>query len=990
MSQQATTQPAADERVKRSYKIQGMSCASCAASIESMLGATEGVQSATVNFANEKLTVEYDAGKLNDEQIIEVVQQTGYNATADDQGQAPAGKTTLAVEGMSCASCSASVESMLNATAGVSSAVVNFAAERVTIEYDPAQVKLPQLKQVVADIGYKLVEIEEHDDAGDAEEAKVQAAWKRLLISAGLASAVMILMMVHMFVTPIPGYLAWIAVLGAPVVFGVGRHVHLTAFKAMKSGRPNMDVLVSLGSLPPFVIGLGGFFFPIQTFIEMATTIMTFHLVGKYLEVRAKGRASQAIRKLLEMGAKTANVLVDGKELEVDVKELQIGDVMVVRPGEKIPTDGVVTQGGSLVDESMATGEPVPVEKRDGDEVIGATVNKQGLLQVRVTRVGKDTFLSQVIKMVEECQGSKVPIQEFADRVTGYFVPVILGLTALTFLSFNIFPEFHRGILLWGAEFLPWVNPDLTPLTLSFVTATAVLVIACPCALGLGTPTALMVGSGIGAEKGILIRNGEAVQTLKDVAVVAFDKTGTITAGRPAVTDITVFGGNGTSAHGPEHLDTEGAALKHLELKHLDPEQQLLFFAASIEHASEHPLAQAVVDTAVERGVTPAAVEDFEAVTGKGVRGTLGDAVVRVGSRALLEEAGVNTERFEEQLRRLEDEAKTAMLVAVNEVALGIIAVADPIKDDSAQAVSELERKGIRTAMITGDNERTAAAIARQVGITRVISGVLPDGKVDEVKALQQEYGLVAMVGDGINDAPALKQANIGVAIGTGTDIAIEAADVTLVRGELTALVTAVNLSRATFRKIKENYFWAWFYNAVAVPVAMFGLLHPMIGAAAMSVSSLNVVYNSLRLKRVPIEPRRGARAQTASGSGAARSAGAAHSSSPAHSAGPARESASLERRTETETEIGNQEATTQTPAKEQSMATQTQTVTIKGMMCQGCVAGVQAALSQLDGVDDATVSLENSSAEVTFDSDKVSMKDLSSAIAEAGYEVVN
>ncbi len=969
MSEQTATGP---EQTKRAFKIDGMSCASCAASIESMLNATDGVQSATVNFASEKLTVEYDANTVSDEQIIDVVKQTGYGAASDEHERPAAGKATLAVEGMSCASCSASIESMLNATDGVSSAVVNFAAERVTVEYDPARIKLPHLKQVVAEIGYKLVEIDEHDDGSDAEEAKVQSAWRRLLISAGLASAVMILMMVHMFVTPIPGYLAWVAALGAPVVFGVGRHVHLTAFKAMKAGRPNMDVLVSLGSLPPFLVGLSGFFFPIQTFIEMATTIMTFHLVGKYLEVRAKGRASQAIRKLLEMGAKTANVLVNGEELEVDVKELQIGDVMMVRPGEKIPTDGVVVQGGSLVDESMATGEPVPVEKRDGDEVIGATVNKQGLLQVRVTKVGKDTFLSQVIKMVEECQGSKVPIQEFADRVTAYFVPVILGLTALTFLSFNLFPEFHRGILLWGAEFLPWVNPDLTPLTLSFVTATAVLVIACPCALGLGTPTALMVGSGIGAEKGILIRNGEAVQTLKDVAVVAFDKTGTITAGRPAVTDIAVFGGNGDTAHGPEHLGSKVAALEAL-----DPEQQLLFIAATIEHASEHPLAQAVVDSAAERGVTLSEVEDFEAVTGKGVRGIVSGTTVRVGSRALLEEAGINTQRFEEQLRRFEDQAKTAMLVAVDDVALGIIAVADPIKEDSAQAVAELERKGIRTAMITGDNERTAAAIARQVGITRVISGVLPDGKVDEVRALQREYGLVAMVGDGINDAPALKQANIGVAIGTGTDIAIEAADVTLVRGELTALVTAVNLSRATFRKIKENYFWAWFYNAVAVPVAMIGLLHPMIGAAAMSVSSLNVVYNSLRLKRVPIEPRAAAEPRGDGGS-----AGVHGGQVKVTSEHAAREPAVTDKIKE--------EATQQIPTKEQSMATQTQTLTIKGMMCQGCVAGVQAALSQLDGVDQASVSLENASAEVTFDPEKVSVKEFSSAVQEAGYEVVN
>lgn len=735
---------------------------------------------------------------------------------------------TLQVNGMTCATCAASVESVLSATDGVQSAAVNFAAEKVSIQYDSSTVQLAELKQQVKSIGYELVEPAE--DAGDeADQKKVESARRRLVTASILAGSVMIMMMVHMFVIAIPGYLIWVALLGAPVVFGAGLHVHQAAFRAVRSRRPNMDVLVSLGSLPPFIVGLAGFFFPIQTFIEMATTIMTFHLIGKFLEVRAKGRASQAIRKLIQMGAKTARVLVDGKEIEVDVKELSIGDTMIVRPGEKIPTDGVVISGESYIDESMATGEPVPVKKREGDEVIGATVNNNGVLRVRVSRIGKDTFLSQVIKLVEECQGTKVPIQEFADRITGYFVPIILLLTVTTFISFNLFPDFHRAIMEWGAGFLPWVNPDLTPLTLAFVTATAVLVIACPCALGLGTPTALMVGSGIGAEKGILIRNGEAVQTLKDIAVVAFDKTGTITMGKPTVTDIAPVTG----------VD----------------ESELLYFAASVEHASEHPLARAIVAESASREIPIMEPEDFEAITGQGIRGRVDNRVVRVGSRTLLAEAGIDTGAFESRMTELEEQAKTAMFVAVDARIVGVLAVSDPIKADSRQAVAALEQLGIRTAMITGDNQRTAQAIARQVGISDVIAEVLPDGKVDEVRRLQEQHGMVAMVGDGINDAPALKQANVGIAIGTGTDIAIEAADVTLVRGEISALVTAVNLSRAIFRKIKENYFWAWFYNAAAVPIAMLGLLHPMIGAAAMSLSSLNVVYNSLRLKRVPVEP---------------------------------------------------------------------------------------------------------------------------------------
>ena len=809
--------------------IEGMSCASCAQSIEKALRRQAGVHQAAVSFANETALVEYDAASLLEGDLLRAVRKAGYQAhpssTEDDEG----GRAVLHVRGMSCATCVETIESTLKGTAGVLEAAVSFATEKLTLRYDPHAVRLSELKRRVKDVGYELLDAEEHSSAEAEEQRKLGAARRRLVISAVLTGTMMTLMIVHMFVFRVPGYLAIVALLGAPVVFGAGRHVHTAGFRALKGGRPNMDVLVSLGSLPPFLVGLAGFFFPIQTFIEMASTIMTFHLIGKYLEARAKGRASQAIRKLVQLGAKTANILVDGEEIEVDVRELAVGDVMVVRPGEKIPTDGIVVGGKSLVDESMATGEPLPVEKAEGAEVIGATVNRQGLLKARVTRVGKDTFLSQVIKMVEECQGSKVPIQEFADRVTGYFVPIIMVLTGLTFLSFNLFPGFHRGILEWGAAFLPWVNPDLGPLTLAFVTATAVLVIACPCALGLGTPTALMVGSGVGAEKGILIRNGEAVQTLKNVRAIAFDKTGTITEGRPAVTDLVPAQGAGKS--------------------------ELLQAAASLENASEHPLAQAIVEAARERGIALSEAHAFESVTGQGVRGRLGEAEVLVGSRRLLSEQGVDPSSLEQTLIGFESEAKTAVLAAAGGRLLGIIAVADPIKPDSVRAVAALEHMGIRTVMITGDNERTARAIAARVGISQVIAGVLPEGKVAEVKRLQEEYGMVAMVGDGINDAPALKQANVGIAIGTGTDIAIEAADVTLVRGNLGTLVTAVNLSRAIFRKIKENYFWAWAYNAIAIPVAMMGLLHPMIGAAAMAASSLNVVYNSLRLKRKQVEP---------------------------------------------------------------------------------------------------------------------------------------
>ncbi|AOY74810.1 heavy metal translocating P-type ATPase [Clostridium formicaceticum] len=812
---------------KVSFKVQGMSCSSCAAGIERKLNKTEGVIGANINFAVEKAQVEFDKDKITLEAIMDIITSLGYVVSAEASGQQE--KKTLKVQGMTCSACANRVEKTMNKMEGVISASVNFAVEKVTVTYDPTVIRLTEMKRKISALGYELILEEEVKEEADEDEIKVKKAKKTMMTSLIFTGAIMGLMIVHMFMWPIPGYFLMTVVLGFPIIFGTGLHVHKASFKALKNKSPNMDVLVTLGSLPPYLIGLLGFIFPIQTFIEMATTIMSLHLVGKYLEIRAKGRASQAIKKLLQMGAKTAKILVNGEEIEVSVKELQVGDIMVIRPGEKIPTDGIVIDGNSLVDESMATGESMPVKREKGHEVIGATLNKQGRLKVEVTKVGKDTFLSQVIKMVEECQGSKVPIQEFADRVTGYFVPVIILLTIGTFVSFNLFPNFHRGIIEWGANFLPWVNPDLTPLTLAFVTSTAVLVIACPCALGLGTPTALMVGSGIGAEKGILIRNGEAVQTFKDVKAIAFDKTGTITKGKPEVTDL---------------VTVEGIK-----------EKEVLYFAGSIENASEHPLAHAIVEKAKDQQIPLGEVKDFEAIVGMGVVGSIDGTRILVGNRKLMKENNIAYEAYEEELVRLEEEAKTAMMIAQDKKLLGIVAVADPLKEDSIEAIRELEAMGIITAMITGDNQRTAAAIGKKVGISHVIAEVLPDGKVEEVVRLQEKYATVAMVGDGINDAPALKQANVGIAIGTGTDIAIEAADVTLVRGELSGIISAIKLSRATFRKIKENYFWAWFYNALAIPVAMFGLLHPMIGAAAMSISSLNVVYNSLRLKKVNIEP---------------------------------------------------------------------------------------------------------------------------------------
>jgi Cu+-exporting ATPase len=575
--------------------------------------------------------------------------------------------------------------------------------------------------------------------------------------------------------------------------------------------------------------------------------IMAFHLTGRYVEASAKGQASQAIRKLLELGAKTARILVDGpsassgqgREREVSIDEVQVGDVMVIRPGEKIPTDGVVVEGESAVDESMATGESMPVTKRPGDEVIGATVNQDGLLHVRASHIGKDTFLAQVVRMVEQAQGTKVPIQAFADRVTSVFVPVVLAVALLTFLAWFLFPDVLRPVAKWAAGFLPWVDPNLNAFTLALITTVSVLVIACPCALGLATP-----GSGIGAQNGILIRSGEAIQAMRDVRVVVFDKTGTLTRGKPEVTDAIVSSSR-FQVSGSEQRET----------RNLKPET-LLRWAASVERGSEHPLGKAIVRKAEEQGVTLGKLSGFAAVRGRGVRGEVDGRTVLVGSRAFMDGQGVAVAAMEQDMRRLEDEGKTAMLVASDGELLGVLAVADTLKDDAVAAVRELQALGLETAMITGDNERTAQAIARQVGIGRVLAEVLPDEKLAEIQRLQEETdGLVAMVGDGINDAPALTQADVGIAIGTGTDIAIEAADITLVRGDLAGVVSAVKLSRATFRKVMQGLFWAFFYNVVMIPLAILGLMHPVLAEVAMATSSITVITNSNLLRREDIRP---------------------------------------------------------------------------------------------------------------------------------------
>ena len=812
-------------------QIDDMSCTSCAIGLEKALQATAGIEQAAVNFAAGKAYLQYNPEVLTEEAIVQRVREAGFKGKIEDDSSSVA-TATLKIEGMSCASCARGLESTFKNDPGVIEAAVNLASEKATVKYDKAKLNRSALIELVKSAGYDVAPDtgeglpEKADSAvADRDELVINRAARKMWLAAFFAGLIMILMMINMFATAIPGYFTISVVLAFPAIFIAGWDTHKGTLSALKRGSANMDTLVTLGSALPYFLSLLNFWFPLTTFIEMAASIMALHLVGRFLETKAKGRASQAIKKLLALEAKTARILENGSEREIAVEELQPGQIMLVRPGEKIPTDGVVVGGQSSVDESMATGESLPVEKTEGDEVIGATINRQGALRVKASKVGKDTFLAQVIKLVEQAQGSKVPIQEFADRVTGYFVPAVLVIALASFSSWLLFPEFHRSIVQFFNP--PWANLGAPGLTLAFMAATAVLVISCPCALGLATPTALMVGSGLGAEKGILIRSGEAIQTMKDVRLIAFDKTGTLTRGKPQVTDIVSVNG----------FDND----------------HVLAFAAGIEAVSEHPLGAALVEKAEMEGIVLEEVTGFNSLTGQGVEGMIKNQAVLVGSRRLMEAKNVQIDSAAGAMEQFEMEGKTAILTAVEGELAGIIAVADTIKDEAVMAVAELEKMGLKTAMITGDNRVTAGAIARQIGISMVLAEVLPEGKVNEIKRLQDEFGLVAMVGDGINDAPALKQANVGIAIGTGTDVAIEAADITLVRGDLGSVVSAIKLSRATFQKIRQNYFWAWFYNSIAIPVAFLGLLHPIIGAGAMGLSSLNVVLNSLRLRRVAL-----------------------------------------------------------------------------------------------------------------------------------------
>lgn len=738
-------------------------------------------------------------------------------------------KIKLKIGGMHCATCVNTIETALAKKTGIKSSNVNLSTENATIVYDPEKISEENIKIIIQNQGYTVItDNTKKTPEKNYEEQVIINAKKRMYWCWSITIPIMLWMLLEMITgKPWPNKIIFeigMLLLTTPVLFIIGLPTLKSAFNSIKILSANMDALIAIGTIVSYFTGIFSFFTPIINYSPIAAMIIAFHLTGKYIETKAKGKAGSAIKKLLELGAKNAHILIDGKEKKINIDNLKVNDIMIVRPGEKIPTDGIIIKGSSTINESMATGEAMPVVKNINDSVIGATINQEGLLHIKATKIGKDTFLSQIIEMVEECQTTKVPIQKFADKITSYFVPTVIIISILTFIIWIIFPTPLTNILIWAQKFIPWVNPNLEAGSLAIIAAVAVLVIACPCALGLATPTALMVGSGIGAANGILIKEGSAIQIMKDINIIVFDKTGTLTKGKPEVTDIICLN----------------------EAK----QNNILLLAASVESGSEHPLSRAIINKAKEQQVTIIPPENFKNIVGQGAKATINDKEVLVGNKKLIETICSIDEIAKKELLKLENEAKTTILIAENKQLIGIIAVADPLKEDAIKTIHEIKNLGIKTAILTGDNYRTAEAVAKKLGINKVLSEVLPNEKVNEIKHLQKKLGIVAMVGDGINDAPALTQANVGIALGAGTDIAIEASNVTLVSKNLTAVVKAIQLSKKTFLTIKQNLYWAYLYNVLAIPMAILGLLHPVIAEIAMASSSISVVINANLLKR--------------------------------------------------------------------------------------------------------------------------------------------
>lgn len=797
---------------KETLKISGMSCAACAIRIEKGLGKLEGVKSANVNFAMEKATVEFDDALVQTSQFEELIHKLGYEVIKENTDQN--NKVELKISGMSCAACSAKIEKKLSKMEGVSNANVNLTTEKATVAFDASKVKVSELIKAVQILGYEAEKAEEisRDREKEQREKEIRNLRFTLITSIILTSPLLLAMIFSLFSlnAPLLYNPYFQLIIATPVQFVIGFRFYKHAFYALRSKSANMDVLIVMGTSAAYFYSLYNVFFEVvepgmmrNIYFEASAIIITLILLGKYFEAVAKGKTSEAIKKLMGLQAKTARIIRDNVEEDIPIEEVEVGDVVVVRPGEKIPVDGKITEGYSAIDESMLTGESLPVEKKEGDFVIGATINKFGTFKFETTKVGKDTALSQIVKLVEDAQGSKAPIQKIADQVSGIFVPIVIGIAVVTFCVWY----FVVGDLAKAME-----------------SAVAVLVIACPCALGLATPTAIMVGTGKGAENGILIKGGEHLEMAYKINAVILDKTGTITKGQPEVTDIVTLG----------NLD----------------QTHILKLAAIAEKRSEHPLGVAIYENGKMKFENIPDPDKFEAVPGRGVMAVAEDKLIYMGTRKFMLEKEIDIEKIESVLVDLEDNGKTAMLMAVDNTMEAIIAVADTVKENSKEAIQDLQRMGIAVYMLTGDNIRTANAIAKQVGITNILAEVLPENKAQEVDKLKSTGRIVAMVGDGINDAPALATADIGMAIGTGTDVAIEAADITLMRGDLRTIPTAIRLSRKTMNKIKQNLFWAFVYNIVGIPIAALGFLNPIISGAAMAFSSVSVVTNSLSLKR--------------------------------------------------------------------------------------------------------------------------------------------
>jgi Cu+-exporting ATPase len=809
---------------KASIHITGMTCTTCARTIKKGLSQTPGVEQADVNFASEKASIKYDPTKVDLDKIKNAVSQLGYGVATR--------KSIFPVGGMTCASCVARVEEALSSVPGVISASVNLASEKATVEYLEGTA-VADMSRAVKDAGYELgPEAQALEDVTTAAQREIRILRNRFIVAAVLAASIMVLGWGPAFVGK--SYLLW--ALATPVQFWAGLRFYRGAWGALKHKTSDMNTLIAVGTSVAYFYSMTAVIAPSlftsgilesNLYFDTSAAIIALILLGRFLEARARGQTSEAIKKLIGMQPKTALVIREGEQREIPVEEVQVGDVILVRPGERVPVDGIVHQGYSSIDESMITGESIPVEKKVGDEVIGATINKTGSLEIEASKVGKDTTLAHIVRMVEEAQGSKAPIQRLADVIASYFVPAVIGAALVTFV-------------IWY-----FVGPA-PALTFAFLNFVAVLVIACPCALGLATPTAIMVGTGKGAEHGVLIRNGEALERAHQINTVLLDKTGTLTRGEPEVTDI-------ISAHSFS-------------------QEKVLQLAASAEHSSEHPLGEAVVKAALEKKLELSPSSDFNAIPGQGIEALVEGKKLLLGNLKLMEERGFSLNGLEKKAAELLEEGKTVMFLGQDSQVAGIIALADTLKPGAKEAVQTLRKMGIEPAMLTGDNRRTAGAIAREAGIDRVLAEVLPEHKAEEVKKLQEEGKVVAMVGDGINDAPALAQADIGIAIGTGTDVAIETGDITLISGDLMGVVTAISLSKRTMRTIRQNLFWAFAYNTALIPVAAgvlylvfgktgvpsglhfilgeYGFLNPILAAAAMAASSITVVSNSLRLRR--------------------------------------------------------------------------------------------------------------------------------------------